>query len=75
MKYFSITELTKSDTAKRLGIDNAPSDEIKNNLKVKIRKEDNGYVVVELLYKDEVIDSDWMVDYDDTYESELPIGF
>ena len=32
MKYFSIEELTKSATAKRLGIDNTPSDKIKNNL-------------------------------------------
>ena len=32
MKYFSISEMTRSDTAKRLGIDNTPSDSIKNNL-------------------------------------------
>ena len=32
MKYFSIGEMTRSDTAKRLGIDNTPSDSIKNNL-------------------------------------------
>ena len=32
MKYFSITELTQSATAKRLGIDNTPSDDIKKNL-------------------------------------------
>ena len=32
MKYFSIGEMTRSDTAKRLGIDNTPSDEIKKNL-------------------------------------------
>ena len=32
MKFFSITELTQSDTAKRLGIDNTPSDSIKKNL-------------------------------------------
>ena len=32
MKYFSIEELTKSATAKRLGIDNTPSDNIKKNL-------------------------------------------
>ena len=32
MKFFSIAEMTRSDTAKRLGIDNTPSDEIKKNL-------------------------------------------
>ena len=32
MKYFSISEMTRSDTAKRLGIDNTPSDKIKKNL-------------------------------------------
>ena len=32
MKFFSIEELTKSATAKRLGIDNTPSDNIKKNL-------------------------------------------
>ena len=32
MKFFSIEELTKSATAKRLGIDNTPSDKIKKNL-------------------------------------------
>lgn len=32
MKYFSLSEMTKSDTARRLGIDNTPSDEIKKNL-------------------------------------------
>ena len=32
MKYFSITEMTRSDTAKRLGIDNTPSEDIKNNI-------------------------------------------
>ena len=32
MKYFSLAEMTRSDTAKRLGIDNTPSDKIKNNL-------------------------------------------
>ena len=32
MKYFSISEMTRSDTARRLGIDNTPSDEIKKNL-------------------------------------------
>ena len=32
MKFFSITEMTRSDTAKRLGIDNTPSDNIKKNL-------------------------------------------
>ena len=63
------------DCNEKLNIAEIVKDEIMNNLKVKIRKEDNGYVVVELLYKDEVIDSDWMVDYDDSYENELPIGF
>ena len=38
MKYFSITELTRSDTANRLGIDNTPSDEIKNNLTLFIER-------------------------------------
>ena len=32
MKFFSIEELTQSATAKRLGIDNTPSDNIKKNL-------------------------------------------
>ena len=32
MKYFSLCEMTKSDTARRLGIDNTPSDSIKKNL-------------------------------------------
>ena len=32
MKYFSIGEMTRSDTARRLGIDNTPSDDIKKNL-------------------------------------------
>ena len=31
-KYFTINELTKSSTAKRLGIDNTPTQEIKDNL-------------------------------------------
>lgn len=38
MKYFSISEMTRSDTARRLGIDNTPSDEIKNNLTLFIEK-------------------------------------
>lgn len=32
MKHFTISELTRSATANRLGIDNTPSDEIKKNL-------------------------------------------
>lgn len=32
MKYFSINELTKSATAKRLGIDNTPTTQVTNNL-------------------------------------------
>lgn len=32
MKYFTIEELCKSDTAKKQGIDNTPSEEIKQNL-------------------------------------------
>ena len=32
MKFFSIEEMTKSATAKRLGIDNSPSPEIENNM-------------------------------------------
>lgn len=32
MKFFSLEEMTKSATAKRLGIDNSPSPEIENNL-------------------------------------------
>lgn len=32
MKYFSIEEMLRSATAKRLGIDNTPSEDIKNNL-------------------------------------------
>lgn len=38
MKFFSIAELTKSDTARRLGIDNTPSDSIKKNLTLFIEK-------------------------------------
>ena len=38
MKYFSITELTQSATAKRYGIDNTPSDDIKKNLTLFIEK-------------------------------------
>ena len=34
MKFFSIEELTQSATAKRLGIDNTPSDKIKKNLTI-----------------------------------------
>lgn len=32
MKYFTLNELTKSATAKRLKIDNTPNDEVKHNL-------------------------------------------
>ena len=38
MKYFSIREMTRSDTARRLGIDNTPSDSIKKNLTLFIEK-------------------------------------
>ena len=38
MKYFSLCEMARSDTAKRLGIDNTPSDEIKKNLTLFIEK-------------------------------------
>lgn len=38
MKYFSISEMTRSDTARRLGIDNTPSDSIKKNLTLFIEK-------------------------------------
>ena len=38
MRYFSIAELTQSATAKRLGIDNTPSDNIKKNLTLFIEK-------------------------------------
>ena len=38
MKYFSITELTQSVTAKRYGIDNTPSDDIKKKLTLFIEK-------------------------------------
>ena len=38
MKFFSIEELTQSATAKRLGIDNTPSDNIKKNLTLFIEK-------------------------------------
>ena len=38
MKYFSISEMTRSDTARRLGIDNTPSDDIKNSLTLFIEK-------------------------------------
>ena len=32
MKYFSISELTRSDIAKKYGIDNTPNEEVKKNL-------------------------------------------
>lgn len=38
MKYFSLGEMTRSDTARRLGIDNTPPDDIKNNLTLFIEK-------------------------------------
>ena len=38
MKFFSIEELTQSATAKRYGIDNTPSDDIKKNLTLFIEK-------------------------------------
>ena len=38
MKYFNLCEMTRSDTARRLGIDNTPSDEIKKNLTLFIEK-------------------------------------
>ena len=38
MKFFSIAEMTRSDTTRRLGIDNTPSDEIKKNLTLFIEK-------------------------------------
>ena len=38
MIYFSIEEMTRSATAKRLSIDNTPSDEIKKNLTLFIEK-------------------------------------
>ena len=38
MKFFSIEEMTKSATAKRLGIDNTPSDSIKKHLTLFIEK-------------------------------------
>ena len=38
--------------------------QMKNDLSIKIKKEDAGYVVVDLLYKNEVIDSDWGIDTD-----------
>lgn len=38
MKYFSIDEMVRSVTAKRLGIDNTPSDDIKKNLTLFIEK-------------------------------------
>lgn len=38
MKYFSISEMIRSDTARRLGIDNTPSDSIKKNLTLFIEK-------------------------------------
>ncbi|MCC8051263.1 MAG: D-Ala-D-Ala carboxypeptidase family metallohydrolase [Clostridiales bacterium] len=38
MKYFTIEELTKSDTATRRGIDNTPTEEIKKNLTTLVDK-------------------------------------
>ena len=38
MKYFSIDEMVRSTTAKKYGIDNTPSDDIKNNLTLFIEK-------------------------------------
>jgi zinc D-Ala-D-Ala carboxypeptidase len=36
MKYFTISELCKSDTAKARGIDNTPTEEVKRNLEALI---------------------------------------
>ena len=33
MRYFTYSELTRSDTAKQLGIDNTPNQQVKNNLR------------------------------------------
>jgi hypothetical protein len=38
MKYFTLNELTRSATAKRLGIDNSPSKEVANSLKALVEK-------------------------------------
>lgn len=38
MKYFSMTELTKSATANRRGIDNTPSEEIRHNLTLLVER-------------------------------------
>jgi len=38
MKYFTLEELTKSDTASRLGIDNTPTEEVKRNLTTLVDK-------------------------------------
>lgn len=37
MKYFTLTELTRSATAKRLGIDNTPSSAVRNNLEALVK--------------------------------------
>ena len=36
-KNFTLSEITKSNTAKRLGIDNAPNQELLNNMQILIR--------------------------------------
>lgn len=38
MKYFSIAELTKSETASRKGIDNRPDDKVRKNLTLLVEK-------------------------------------
>jgi len=46
---------------------------MKNNLRVRVRRQDAWYVIVELLYKGEVIDSDWAVE-PDWNSIDKPIG-
>lgn len=38
MKYFTLNELTRSDTAKRMGINNTPGTEVAANLKLLVEK-------------------------------------
>ena len=58
MKYFSILEFTRSETATRLGIDNTPSPDIRNNIRLfvdtvldPIREDWGGPIVVSSGYR------------------------
>lgn len=58
MKYFSILEFTRSETARKLGIDNTPAPDIRNNIRLfvetvldRIREDWGGPIVVSSGYR------------------------